>query len=390
MSAAAGLSGLSREELEQAFALFTEASQQLTSSYQELQQQVGRLTHELEIANGELRRQYQEKAALSERLSTVLQALPAAVVEVGDDDAIRSVNPAAARLLGDNAVQQPWGAISARLVATPAPDEFEWPDGGPRRVHMAVSPLLQTGGHIVLLSDISENHQIRQQLERHQRLSQMGEMAARLAHQLRTPLATALLYAANLAKKPLSDEDRQRFAQKTVDRLKYLESLIQQMLWFVKGQQAGVERVPLVDVMAEVAAVMEPHMQRGGFDFSWQCAWPAEAPPAVVQVERKTLIGVLVNLLENAMQASARGLPIHFDARYGQNSVQLRVRDAGRGIAPEHIERLFEPFFTTRSDGTGLGLAIVRQAVEGWGGSVSVTSSPGAGSCFTIALPLAA
>lgn len=390
MSSAVGLSGLSREELEQAFALFTEASQQLTSSYQELQQQVGRLTHELEIANGELRRQYQEKAALSERLATVLQALPAAVVEVGSDEAVRTLNPAAARLLGDAVLERPWSEVSARLVATPAPDEFEWPDSEPRRVHMAVSPLLQTGGHIVLLSDISENHQIRQQLERHQRLSQMGEMAARLAHQLRTPLATALLYAANLAKKQLSEDDRQRFAQKTVDRLKYLESLIQQMLWFVKGQQAGVERVPVADVMAEVAAVMEPHMLRGGFEFSWQCDWPAYAPAAVVQVERKTLIGVLVNLLENAMQASTRGQSIHFEAAPGEHSLQLRVSDAGCGIAPEHIERLFDPFFTTRSDGTGLGLAIVRQAVEGWGGQVSVTSSPGQGSCFTIALPLAA
>lgn len=377
-----GLSGLSREELEHAFALFTEASQQLTSSYEELQRQLGRLTHELEIANGELRQQYQEKAALSERLSTVLHALPAAVVEVGADDAIKAVNPAAVRLLGETIQEQRWADVKQQLIATPAPDEFEWKGGNARRLHMAASPLLQTGGHIVLLSDISENHQIRHELERHQRLSQMGEMAARLAHQLRTPLATALLYAANLAKKQLKDEDRQRFAQKTVDRLKYLESLIQQMLWFVKGQQAGVERVPVQDVMVEVAAVIEPHMQRSAFEFS---CLPAAG---VVQVERKTLIGVLVNLLENAIQASQPGQAIHFSAARVGQFMELRVQDEGCGIAAEHLERLFDPFFTTRIDGTGLGLAIVRQAVEGWGGQVTVTSAPNQGSCFTIALPL--
>lgn len=385
-----GLAGLTREELEQAFALFTEASQQLTSSYQELQQQVGRLTHELEIANGELRRQYQEKAALSERLATVLQALPAGVVEIDGAGAIRSFNPAAGRLLSERTLQQPWQAVAACLVPTPAPDEFEWPGPPARRLHVAISPLQQTGGHIALLSDISENHQIRQALERHQRLSQMGEMAARLAHQLRTPLATALLYAANLGKKQLGEEDRQRFAQKTVDRLKYLESLIQQMLWFVKGQQAGVERVPAGDVMAEVAALIEPQMQRAGLAFDWQADWQGRAGQPTVLVERKTLIGVLVNLLENALQACQTGQSVHFAAGLADNnSLLLQVADDGRGIAPEHLERLFEPFFTTRSDGTGLGLAIVRQAVEGWGGSVSVTSTPGQGSCFTIRLPLA-
>lgn len=384
-----GLSGLSREELEQAFALFTEASQQLTSSYQELQQQVGRLTHELEIANGELRRQYQEKAALSERLSTVLQALPAAVVEVDAGGVIRSLNPAAVRLLGEGYAGQPWEGVAARLQATVAPDEYEWPGPPRRRLHMASNPLSQAGGQIMLLSDISENYQIRQELERHQRLSQMGEMAARLAHQLRTPLAAALLYAGNLGRRQLGEEDRQRFAQKTVDRLKYLESLIQQMLWFVKGQQAGVERVPVQDVLAEVAALIEPHMQRGGYAFEWHHDWPPAAMPAV-QVERKTLIGVLVNLLENAIQASSSGQPISLEGSCQDGQLELRVRDAGCGIAEEHLERLFDPFFTTRSDGTGLGLAIVRQAVEGWGGHVHVSSRPGHGSCFIIALPLAA
>lgn len=388
MSNGEGLSGLSREELEQAFALFTEASQQLTSSYQELQQQVGRLTHELEIANGELRRQYQEKAALSERLSTVLQALPAAVVEVDAGDVIRSLNPAATRLLGEQALEQNWSALSASMQPTPAPDEFDWPGTPPRRLHVASSPLLQTGGHIVLLSDISENHHIRQELERHQRLSQMGEMAARLAHQLRTPLAAALLHAANLTRRQLNDDDRQRFAQKTVDRLKYLESLIQQMLWFVKGQQAGVERVPMQDVLAEVAALIEPHMQRGGFVFDWHYSWPAAQSP-LVRVERKTLIGVLVNLLENAMQASQPGQAITLAGHCADGMLRVSVQDAGCGIAAEHVDRLFDPFFTTRSDGTGLGLAIVRQAVEGWGGGVELSSTPGHGSCFIIALPLA-
>lgn len=383
--AAAGLSGLSREELEHAFSLFTEASQQLTSSYQDLQQQLGRLTHELEIANGELRRQYQEKAALSERLSTVLQTLPAGVIELDGDQNVIASNPASQVLLEEGLVGRFWPELEASLTPTLAPDEFEWSGQSTRRLHMITSPLPQTGGRLVLLSDISENFQIRQQLERHQRLSQMGEMAARLAHQLRTPLATALLYAANLSKAHLKDEDRRRFADKTVDRLKYLESLIQQMLWFVKGQQVGVERIPAGDVVEEVALLIEPQMQRGGYPFSWQAI-----NNGFINVERKTFIGVLVNLLENAMQASQSGSEIVFLVKIQSEWIDFSVQDHGTGIAEEHLEHLFDPFFTTRADGTGLGLAIVRQAVEGWGGQVAVESKPGRGSCFTISLPLAA
>lgn len=380
---AAGLSGLSREELEHAFSLFTEASQQLTNSYQDLQQQLGRLTHELEIANGELRRQYQEKAALSERLATVLQTLPAGVVELDGEQNVVASNPASQRLLGDHLLGSDWANQESLLTTTSAPDEFELNDGSiVRRLHVISSPLPQTGGRLILLSDISENYQIRQQLERHQRLSQMGEMAARLAHQLRTPLATALLYAANLSKAHLKEEDRRRFADKTVDRLKYLESLIQQMLWFVKGQQAGVENVPAGDVLEQVALLLEPQMQRGNYPFIWQVS-----TNALVSVERKTLIGVLVNLLENAMQASVPNSEIKFTVSQERDEVFFSVQDHGRGIAAEHLEHLFEPFFTTRSDGTGLGLAIVRQAVEGWEGCVTVESTLGQGSCFTISLP---
>lgn len=379
------LSTLSREELEHAFSLFTEASEQLTNSYQDLQQQVGRLTHELEIANGELRRQYQEKAALSERLATVLQTLPAGVVELDNAQQVVASNPASQRLLGDNLIESDWARQEALFIPTSAPDEFEFNDlATVRRLHVASSPLPQTGGRLILISDISENFQIRQQLERHQRLSQMGEMAARLAHQLRTPLATALLYAANLAKAQLKEEDRRRFAEKTVDRLKYLESLIQQMLWFVKGQQAGVENVPAGDILEEVAILMEPQMQRGAYRFTWQVS-----TNALVSVERKTLMGVLVNLLENAMQASSSETEITFSVNQMNNEIIFKVQDHGRGIAAEHLEHLFEPFFTTRPDGTGLGLAIVRQAVEGWDGQVHVDSILGQGSCFTISLPVA-
>ena len=342
--------GLSREELEQAFSLFTQASEQLAASYQELQQQVERLTQELAVANGELLRQYQEKAALSERLSSLLEALPAGVVEVDAAGRVVEANPAAERLLGTSPTGERWSRLEDRLEPTNTPDEYVLGEAeAARRLQVATTLRPQSGRAIVVLHDITENHQIRRALERHQRLSQMGEMAARLAHQLRTPLATALLYAGNLARPHLADEDRQRFAGKAVDRLRHLESLIQQMLWFVKGQQAGVERVPVQDVLAEVVGIIEPQMERKGYVFSLANT----LTEVQIRVERKTLIGVLINLLENAIQATLPGKQIALSACRGTDGVVIAVQDQGCGIPPENLERLFEPFFTTRSDGTG-------------------------------------
>ena len=103
-----------------------------------------------------------------------------------------------------------------------------------------------------------------------------------------------------------------------------------------------------------------------------------------------TLNGVLRNLLEHAMQATEAGGSISLVAERVPGAVNVRVRDTGRGIDPEIRQRLFEPFFTTRQEGTGLGLAIVRGVVESHGGEVAVESAPGAGSTFTLRLPLVA
>ena len=230
------------QELEQAFSLFNEASAQLASAYQDLQEQVARLSSELAVANGELRRQFEEKEALSRRLTLLLDALPGGVVVLDASGQVVEVNPAACQLLGGESLGRAWSEIQAQqLIAASSPQEWQLrdPDGVPlqRWVSISASPLDPAGGRILLVSEITEARRLREQLERHKRLSAMGEMAAGLAHQLRTPLATALLYAGNLARAQLPDQDRQRFAEKAQARLRDLERMIQEMLTFVAGSR---------------------------------------------------------------------------------------------------------------------------------------------------------
>lgn len=377
------------KELEQAFSLFNQASAQLTDAYQELQQQVERLTGDLAVANAELRRQLLEKEALSQRLAHLLAAMPAGVVVLDQQGVVIEINPAARAMLGQSLINRPWAEIAeAALVQTGLPHEWELISGPagepPRRVGLNSSPLDAAGGRVVLIHDMTEAYAMQRELQRHQRLSAMGEMAAGLAHQLRTPLATALLYTANLSKPGFPEADRVRFAEKVLARLRYLEHLIQDMLSFVKGDSGGQEAVDMHSLLADLQQIIEPQMLQRGLLFEVE----DETMGAAVLGSRKALTGALLNLLENAMQASQAGGKIGFKAEIdADGEVSLVVADAGPGIDAVLQDRLFEPFFTTRPDGTGLGLAIVRGVAEAHGGSVHVKSVLGSGSEFCLRLP---
>jgi len=375
------------EELEQAFNLFNEVSTQLAGAYQELQQQVEGLTAELAVANGELRRQYLEKEALSQRLGLLLAALPAGVVALSGEGFVEEVNPAARAMLGEPLVGEPWAMVSARaLRPTSTPHDWDLVSSSPerpQRVNVVISHIDPAGRQIVLLHDVTEAYEMQQELQRHQRLTAMGEMAARLAHQLRTPLATAMLYTAHLTKPVLADADRVRFSDKVLARLRHLEQLIRDMLSFVKGETGGREPVEISSLLAELRQVIEPQAVQRGLFFTLD----DHSGGVAVLGHRKDLTGVLINLLENAMQACNEGGRVAVRAERSGREVRIVVEDNGRGIPEELHERLFEPFFTTRTEGTGLGLAIVRNVVEAHGGRVEMRSVPGRGSEFAVCLP---
>ena len=371
------------QELQRAFDIFNQVSLELTQAYEGLQGRVESLTAELAVANGELRRQYQEKEALSERLSLLLNALPAGVVVLDSAAQISEANPVARQMLGEKIIGSDWATLAQnRLAASDAPDEWLL---DARRVAIAESPLDSAGGRLLLIHDITAAHQLKADVERHQRLAAMGEMAASLAHQLRTPLATALLYSANLAQPELSDAARTRFAGKATEQLKRLERLIQDVLLFARGESIGRDVIPAASLVAEVAQTIAPLCQAKGVGFNVT----SEVGDAVVIGSRKALGGALVNLLENAMQACEGHAEavVSLDASCLGRELRIGVRDTGGGIAPDAQARIFEPFFTTRGQGTGLGLAIALGVARAHAGSIEVNSVPGKGSEFILRLP---
>lgn len=386
------------QRLAEAFRIFNQASEELSTAYTSLQGQVEALTGELAAANGALRQQYQEKAALTERLSLLLSALPAGVVVIDANGKVVQANPAAETTLGLALAGQAWEAVERNhLSASDTPGEYlaDFSRTG-RRLAVTVTALDSAGGRIVLLHDITEAHRLKAQAERHERLAAMGEMAAQLAHQLRTPLAAALLYTANLENPELLAATRINIAQKAVARLKHLERLIQDMLLFARGEVLGNETIAVAELVQELRQTIEPLAR------AREIAFRVEEVPGRLQLQgnRKAITGALTNLLENALQAAgASASPIGkgggmdgevlLTVRRADDSLAFLVSDNGPGMTPTVVTRLFEPFFTTRAEGTGLGLAIARGVARAHGGNIEVSSTLGSGTEFTVTLPLA-
>ncbi len=376
---------LSVEDLQHAFSLFNEASGRLSEAYRELEQQVERLSGELEVANGALRQEYREKAALSARLSSLLDALPGGVVVLDEFDVVMELNPTARRLLGASVTGISWRDVeNFYLKATSTAAEWNVPSrDDERRVHIMAGARAEESGRILLITDITQAHEMQQQLEQHKRLSAMGEMAAGLAHQLRTPLASAILYAGNLTREHLEESDRLRFSGKALERLRALERMIQDMLLFLRGAPAKAETLSVAELLRDAAQAVEPQMAERGIVFETL----GDEVVLRIRGNAKALSGAIVNLLENAMQACERGARVGLGVKTDEADVLIEVEDNGRGMEGAVLDRLFEPFFTTRAEGTGLGLAIVQSVMQAHGGGVDVQSSVGRGSRFTLRFP---
>ena len=344
--------------LAEAFRLFNQVSDELSQAYTQLQGQV---------------------AALTERMTLLQDALPAGVVVLDGAGVVVQVNPAAERLLGTGLTDAAWATLEAtRLTPTDLPGEFTAGPAHERRLALTDSALDSAGGRIVLVHDITEAHRLKNQAERNGRLAAMGEMAAQVAHQLRTPLSAALLYAGNLENPDIPAATRTSIAQKTVARLKALERLIQDMLLFARGEALGRDTMVVADVVQEVVHTIEPLARARQVNFLVDDAVGA----TTITCNRKEVAGALQNLLENALHAVGGDGTVWLETHLTPERIAFHIRDNGKGMEASVVARLFEPFFTTRAEGTGLGLAIAQGVARAHGGNIEVNSEPGTGTEF--------
>ncbi|MGE8307128.1 MAG: sensor histidine kinase [Pseudomonas kermanshahensis] len=374
----------SRQGVEQAFALFNQVSSQLSQSYSLLEARVSELKGELAVVSAQRMDELNEKERLANRLQNLLDLLPGGVIVIDGQGRVREANPAACELLGEPLIGELWRQVIARSFAPRKDDGHEVSLRDGRRLSIATRSLDAEPGQLVLLNDLTETRRLQDQLARHERLSSLGRMVASLAHQIRTPLSAAMLYASHLAdsEQDLSAETRQRFAGTLKERLHELEHQVRDMLVFARGELPLGDRVTPKALFQALQQAAQSHVQ--GHAVRWQC----DSHLGELLCNRDTLVGALLNLIENALQASEEPARLKVHVFRREQVLCLCVSDAGSGIDADLLGRLGEPFLTTKATGTGLGLAVVKAVVRAHQGTLSLRSKVGRGTCVRVELPL--
>jgi two-component system, sensor histidine kinase FlrB len=362
-----------RAELQAAFHAFGSVSEQLSGAFDSLRAQVAQLRAELGEAHA-------GKEHLAARLSALIKGLPGGVLVLDSAGLIQESNPAAAHLLGEPLLGLRWTAVLARAAVNPRATKEQVELRSGKFVNISQNSLA-SGGEVVLLTDVTESHLMQVLLARQQRLMTMGELAAGLAHQIRTPLAAALLYASQMTLADRSQADIAHCAAKTVDNLKQLDKLVTDMLAFAHGGAAR-ELVSVSALLEQVAQWLRPALRAGV-----RLTIGTQAPNLMVRANAPSLVSAVLNLATNALQAATSMLDLELLARRSADGrAQIIVSDNGPGVPLKIRERIFEPFFTTRARGNGIGLSIVKSVVEAHGGAVHLAESR-VGATFVIELP---
>jgi signal transduction histidine kinase len=231
-----------------------------------------------------------------------------------------------------------------------------------------------------------------QRLVRSERLAAVGKIAAQITHEVRNPLSSIGLNAEMLEEEvgalegpPAQVEEARQLVRAIVKEVDRLTDITEEYLRFAKLPQPKLEREDLRQIVASLCAFLQPEMQARGVTV--EVSAPGDLP--LVAADEHQLRQALLNLLRNAVEAMTGGGRLGLAMAAGEKLVTLRISDSGQGIDPEHLAKIFDPFFSTKEHGTGLGLALTQQIIVEHGGTIDVESSPGKGTTFTVRLPAA-
>jgi len=219
-----------------------------------------------------------------------------------------------------------------------------------------------------------------QELRRRERLAALGEMAAGLAHEVRNPLGGIALSANKLERELSNMPSAKSTASRISNAVRDLDRLVAEILDFAQEDRLERSEQMLGDLLQHVVTQVEPRAEANGATVEVTC----HPPDMRLNCDPHRLGRVLLNLVLNGLQAAGADGRVRMAARKTDSFIELEVTDNGPGISPEHLDRIFNPFFTTKSTGTGLGLAIAHRIVEAHGWTLRASNQPGGGASFLI------
>lgn len=399
-----GLAPEDLEALQEAFDYFSRQTNQLKQAYRELKEKAEQIDLELEEANRELQRKVQQLDEAYNFQSSILQSIPTAVVVTDLEGRINTLNSAAESMWGVPAgwaegrhfreVMEPHhglleGVLSGRYHQEAVRRELE---EDRRRIISSVACLVEDSsgrpiGAIQLDNDITRVQRLEAELRHKEKLADLGKMAAGLAHEIRKPLNGIKGFASLLERRLEEGETEQNYVGHIVGAADRLNGMLGRLLDFARPDELNSAAC---DLRAEAEKVVEFVRAEGavsGADLR------VRVPDAArhVRADADKLKQVLLNLVKNGLEAAEEGSPVtvavEAERHEEQDAVRVRVKDNGRGIEAEMLQKVREPFYSDKQGGTGLGLAIVHRILQLHGSQLQVESRPGEGTQMAFLLP---
>lgn len=264
--------------------------------------------------------------------------------------------------------------------------------GGAMPVALSASSLRdESGGRagtVVLFQDLTEVEALKEEVERARHLASLGRLAAGVAHEVRNPLSSLKGFAQLLRSKSRPGSDEERYADIMIEEVERLDRVVQELLDFARPVTPDRKPSALNAIVEEALGLVSEDAAFRKIDVEKGLA--EGLPDALVdpfQI-RQALLNVFLNAIEAMADGGVLTIETSVVADAGPTpSLAVAIADTGEGMSPEEVDRLFEPFYTTKPRGTGLGLTIVARLIEQNGGQVAVSSEKGRGSTFTIRLP---
>jgi hypothetical protein len=359
------------------------------------------------IENANLYRSLKQKVEEYERLKefseNIVESINVGILAAGLDDRVESWNTQMERLSGIGRADAV-GRTLAELFPAPLVEQFERTRGemrihhldkfaldtqkGEATMNIAIAPLVSRDmeqiGRLVIFDDITDRAELERRLVQADKLSSIGLLAAGVAHEVNTPLAVISTYAQMLAKQVADDEQKSRILEKIARQTFRASEIVNSLLNFSRTPTAELSEVHLNRVIQETLSLLEHQLKKAGIEVRTNLE-PSLEP---VKGNPGKLQQVFLNLFMNARDAMEPRGVLEVVTRAGENVV-VDVIDTGHGIAPEHLSRIYDPFFTTKSakKGTGLGLSVTYGIIQEHGGAIEAISRPGGGTCFRLEFP---
>ena len=258
-------------------------------------------------------------------------------------------------------------------------------------LNIAIAPLVSKDqeqiGRLIIFDDVTDRAELERRLVQADKLSSIGLLAAGVAHEVNTPLAVISTYAQMLAKQVADDSQKSLILEKIAKQTFRASEIVNSLLNFSRTSTTTLGDVNLNRVIQETLSLLEHQLQKSGI--AVETALDAKLPP--IHGNSGKLQQVFLNLFLNARDAMPDGGRLEVRTWQGSAGARIEVADTGQGIAPEHVHRIYDPFFTTKAarKGTGLGLSVTYGIIQEHGGSIEVSNGRDGGARFRIELPFA-